>query len=605
MARLVAPYDSLPTTTAGKPSHAQHTAKPRQNPPAPKVPTDVTEWLNEQLKQIPKTLHRHARTRFYKTAETAKKGWGWYHAKNELTETIERMTAKATPVAVEVGIDAQDERVKYYADFYAKACTARVKYGTGDYKTLHDAHWLLYTQQPERVINDDTRTHDTTYTVAMNYAQQLLGHGIQGNSIESALERIQDPAYWRREIRKALRPWRELWHLALAPHKLKYASAEAVAEYRSMQENGRIWAETHEMTTADGKTCPLPSPAETARHRHAQLVAMTKGMENLAGEAGMTAEIITITLDSPYHARTTVTGKAEPNPRYNSTLTPDTGHDELNKRWARFRAALKRRKINTFWVKGAQPNADETAHWHIVLWSHDEHKTEIKALLRKHFKTNNSDHQIDAQQAKSEAGASSYAMRMLAYITRQTDTISGHTDADTHEAEAASAWASTWGIRRYTTSHTGATLWKMARHTEIKAPTAIKESALAGDFATFYKLKVLHECKIIYEKKIGRYGDSYKSPRGFNYINLETAEVIPLEKLTRWTLSVKPEKEQENQGAYSYSKEPRRDASAPQDTGFTPNTDPPEHWTEPEKAEWAEFLEYRITQQVAKLAKTA
>ena len=571
MARLIAPYDSLPDTTAGKPSHAQTTSKPRQNPPAPKVPTDVQEWLNEHLKQIPKTLHRHARTRFLKTAEQAQKGWGWYHAKNELTETITRMTANTPPAALAVGIDAQDERIKTFSEMYASASAQHMR---------------------ER-------------NAGLTYAEERLGHPIQGDTMDSQLARIQDPAYWRREIRKALRPWRELWHLALAPHYIKYASAEAVTEYRSMQENGRIWAETHEMATSDGRTCLLPSPAETAKNRHAQLVATTKGMENLAGETGMTAEIITITLDSPYHARTTQGGQARPNQSYNQKLTPDTGHDELNRRWARLRSALKRRKIDIFWVLGAQPNADETAHWHIVLWSHDEHKQEIKTLIYKYFKTNDNPNQINIQQAKSEAGASSYAMRMLAYITRQTDTISGHTDADTHEAEAASAWASTWNIRRYRTSHTGATLWKMSRHQEIKAPDDLKKAAQDGDFATFYKLKVEYGCKILYVEKVGKYGDSYKSPRGIEYTHQTTGEITASWKQTSWTLSVKLEKEQQNQEAYSYFKEPRRDASAPQVDPNPPNSDPPDHWGPKEKAEWAEFLEYRITQQVAKLTKTA
>lgn len=567
MARLVTPFDSLPT---GKPSHVQQ-RHPAPRPPAPKVPTDVAQWLSEQLNHIPKSLHRHARNRFTKTAEQAQNGWGWYYAKNELAETITRMTANTPPALLAVGIDAQSERIRTFAEMYASASAQHIR---------------------ER-------------NAGLTYAEERLGHSIKGDTIDGQLARIQDPSYWRREIRKALRPWRELWHLALAPHHLKYASAEAVAEYRSMQEAGRVWAETHEMTTSDGRTCPLPSPAETARHRHAQLVAMTKGMENLANEAGMTAEIITITLDSQYHARTTQGGQPRPNQNYDNTLTPDTGHNELNRRWARLRAALKRRKINTFWVKGAQPNSDETAHWHIVLWSHDEHKPEIKALLHKHFKTNNSDHQIDIQQAKSEAGASSYAMRMLAYITRQTDTITDATDKDAIEAEAASAWASTWGIRRYTTSHTGATLWKMARHTEIKAPDDIKKAALEGDFATFYKLKELHECKILYIEKIGKYGDCYKSPRGIEYTHKSTGEITASWKQTSWTLSAKLEKEQENQGAYSYFKEPRQGASAPLVDQNPPNSALPQHWGPKEKAEWAEFLDYLKTQQTAKLTKTA
>lgn len=282
MARLVTPFDSLPT---GKPSHVQNTQTPRQNPPAPKVPTDVAQWLTEQLNHIPKSLHRHAQNRFIKSAETAQTGWGWYYAKNELAETITRMTAHTPPALLAVGIDAQSERIRTFAEMYASASAQHIR---------------------ER-------------NAGLTYAEERLGHSIQGDTIDGQLARIQDPRYWRREIRKALRPWRELWHLALAPHHLKYASTEAVAEYRSMQEAGRVWAETHEMTTSDGRTCPLPTPAETAKNRHAQLVATTKGMENLAGEAGMTAEIITITLDSQYHARTTQGGLARPNQNYNKT----------------------------------------------------------------------------------------------------------------------------------------------------------------------------------------------------------------------------------------------------------------------------------------------
>ena len=581
MARLIAPFDSLPTV--GKPSHAQHTAQPRQNPPAPKVPTDIEQWLNEHLKQIPKTLHRHARNRFLKTADAQEKGWGWYHAKNELTATIERMTTHTPPAALAVGIDAQDERIKTFSEMYASASAQQIR---------------------ER-------------NAGITYAEERLGHSIQGETLDSQLARIQDPAYWRREIRKALRPWRELWHLALAPHYIKYASAEAVAEYRSMQENGRIWAETHEMTTTEGKTCPLPTPAETAKNRYAQLVAMTKGIETLAGEAGMTAHILTISLDSQYHPAKDAYKKGPRirNEKYDPDLTPREGQAFLNRRWRLFRTALSDAEIPTFWVLGVQPNRDETPHWHVVLWCKEEDKELTESRLYKYFKTNDRMEkkgdgtvrsvQVDWQEAKSEAGSSSYAMRMLAYITRQTAEQRDNTTADEAEAEAASAWASTWGIRRYRTSHTAATLWKMTRHQEIKAPADLKESAQTGDFATFYKLKQQYACKILYNQRVGKYGDTYKSPRGIEYTHTDTGEIGASWKQTNWTLSVKLEKQQENQAFYSYFKEPRQGASAPQVDPNPPNSDPPPHWGPREKAEWAEFLEYRITQQVAKLAKTA
>jgi hypothetical protein len=536
MARLVAPFDSLPTV--GQASHVR---------PAPKIPADVAEWLDQQLTQhVPNALHRHATRRFLGTAAAQAKGWGWYYAKIELTETITKMTSTAPPVAVEVGINARDASVRLLAKVYASVSKERMRECSG-----------------------------------LAYAEEKLHHEIQGDTVDSQLSRIQDQAYWKREIRKALRPWRELWHLALAPQYLKYASPEAITEYESMQENGRIWAEAHEMTAPTRDAFPLPTPAETAKNRYAQLVAMTKGIETLAGEAGMTAEIITITLDTEFHARTTHGGRAVPNGHYDDTLTPGNGHSFLNSRWARFRAALKRRVIKTYWVLGAQPHSDETPHWHVVLWSTEDDKPEIKKLIYRYFKTNDNARQIDMQSAKSEAGASSYAMRMLAYITRQTNTIpGGSTDAVVHEAVAASAWASTWRIRRYRTSHTAATLWKLARNSEIEAPDDLKKAVLSGDFAAFYKLKNAYACSILYKQRTGKYGDSYQSPRGIEYVASKTGEISTTWKQTNWTVSAKLEKSPENQRAYSYSKEPRKEAKAEEKhktCGFGCSHHPPNH----------------------------
>ncbi|MHB8317144.1 MAG: replication endonuclease [Acidithiobacillus ferrivorans] len=513
------------------------------------------------------------------------------------------MTAKTANVGREVGIDARDERIKTFAKMYADAA-----------------------QQHMRVSN-----------AGITYAEEKLGHGIQGDTIDSQLARIQDPSFWRREIRKALRPWRELWHLALAPQRLKYASPEAIAEYRSMQVAGEKWAKAHEMTAPDGRTFTLPTPAETAKNRYAQLVAMTKGIETLASDAGMTAHIITISLDTQFHSAKNEykNGPRISNPKYDQALTPRAGQAFLNERWKLYRTALHDHEIRTYWVLGAQPNQDETPHWHIVLWCKDEQKEQAESLLYDYFKTNDAKEkkgdgsiryvQVDWQEAKSEQGSSSYAMRMLAYITRQTaeqkddatdvEQKKKRQDADMTEAEAASAWASTWNIRRYRTSHTGATLWKMARNPDChpalptqhdqKPLEEIRKVAQAGDFAEFYKLTKTYRCKILYTNRTGKYGDAYKSPRGIEYTARETGEITTNWKQTSWTLTRLPENVQSNQQIYSYLKEPRAGEKPPPDYPDPPNPDPLPHWNDAELAEWAEFLEYKQTQQVAKLAKTA
>jgi hypothetical protein len=618
-------------------------------------------WEDRELEKVPFSLRGVARRKYDEDVRL----YGHQVAPALFRELTHKMQAKATAVAVEIGIDAQNERIKHFADMYARTCAGHAK--TENTKTvfeamkttpaLHNEHVVDWRRAQEAqntqmigvYANEGYWLHDAHIIAwhhtkatqrALTYAQNKLGHKIQGDTRQSQLARIQDPAYWRREIRKALRPWRELWHLALAPERLKYASPEAVAEYRSMQLNGKKWAETHEMTAPDGRTCPLPTPAETAKNRYAQLVAMTKGIETMAGEAGMTAHIATISLDTQYHSAKDKfkNGPRIPNTKYDPALTPREGQAFLNERWKLYRAALGDNEISTHWVLGVQPNKDETPHWHLVIWCKNEHKEQAETLLYDYFKTNDSKEkkgdgsvryvQVDWQETKSETGSSSYAMRMLAYITRQTaeqnDTAPDdekkkkRQEADVAEAEAASAWASTWGIRRYRTSHTGATLWKMSRNPachpalptqqDTKPLEEIREAAQEGDFATFYKLTRTYKCKILYVAKTGKYGDAYKSPRGIEYTAKETGEITASWKWIAWTLtglSGLAEYIQENQAFYSYSKEPRQGASAPQDSPFVPNTDPPDHWNQEERAEWAEYLAYIQTQQDAKLAKTA
>jgi hypothetical protein len=152
----------------------------------------------------------------------------------------------------------------------------------------------------------------------------------------------------------------------------------------------------------------------------------------------------------------------------------------------------------------------------------------------------------------------------------------------------------------------------MARNDDLKPepnqkplPDDLKEAAQSGDFALFYKLKKEYQCKILYVDKIGKYGDSYKSPRGIEYTCAETGEISSNWKQTDWKLTGLPEKTQQNQEAYSYFKEPRQGASAPQTDPDPPNSDSLPHWNDAERAEWAKFKTDIQAQQVAKQAKTA
>jgi uncharacterized protein YeaO (DUF488 family) len=426
----------------------------------------------------------------------------------------------------------------------------------------------------------------------LSAAESALGYTVDGKTIESRIKRITCDKYWRRQIRKNIRPYRELWHILLAPHYIKYASTDAIKEYQSMVYNHKIWSDMHEMVSQEGTTVPLPSPEEHAKHRHAQLTAISKGIESLAAEAGMTSRIITLTLDSDYHPTTTMkNGKIVsrmPNIFYDSLKTPRVGHAFMNLRWRRMRSAFQRKGIVTYWILGVHPNKDETVHWHIVLWSHAKDAKMINALFYRYFKTNDNDKQIVIEQTHSAAGASSYAMRMLAYITRQTKTIntgsSEKEETRAAEAEAATAWASTWNIRRYRTSHSAATLWKLARKPDVEAPSDMKAAAKIGDFYTFYKLKNHYKTVVLYHDKINSYGDEYRCPAGISYVMPDTRKTVEAWKQISWTLHLKGAEIENQKGEciqseYSYIKEPSNSIGehmvAALDVEIMTNTHPP------------------------------
>lgn len=430
---------------------------------------------------------------------------------------------------------------------------------------------------------------------ALSAAESVLGYTVDGKTIESSIKRIKCDKYWRRQLRKNIRPYRELWHILLAPHYIKYASTDAIKEYQSMVYNHKIWSDMHEMVSQDGATVALPSPEEHAKQRHAQLTAISKGIETLAAEAGMTAQIITLTLDSDYHPTTTMkNGKIVsrmPNIFYNSLKTPRVGHAFMNKSWQKMRSALQRRGIFTYWIIGVHPNKDETVHWHIVLWSQEKDLKMINTLFYRYFKTNDNDKQIVIEQAHSSAGASSYAMRMLAYITRQTKTINTENSEKENraaEAAAATAWSSTWNIRRYRTSHSAATLWKLSRKPDLDAPVDMKVAAKTGDFYTFYKLKNHYKTVILYHDKINSYGDEYKCPAGISYVMPDTRKTVEAWKQLSWTLHRKDEqienqKDECIQYEYSYIKEPSNSigehmVAAPAVEILTNPHPPPDRW---------------------------
>ena len=312
------------------------------------------------------------------------------------------------------------------------------------------------------------------------------------------------------------------------------------------------FAQNHTFEDGEGTIIQMPGPEQTMKKQRAALIAAAVGFETLARQAGMKARLITLTLDSPWHPTTTIGGTRRRNPKYNGA-TPADGHAELTRRWAAMRKDLSRAKIKNFWIVGAQPHEDQTPHWHVTLWAAPDKWDDITKLFIKHFRDGDNQHQVDIRSITSDAmGAASYAIRQIAYITRQTD-LTGGNEEDQSEALAASAWAAAWGIRRFRTSVRHATTWKLLRSTEI-AEQAHEFSDLAGDaadaaqqgnFADFYRAVKNERIKPLYRPTTNRYREPSRKVVGLRQKpvgekKLEAIFALPVvvaTKTKKWTIN--------------------------------------------------------------------
>jgi len=507
---------------------------------------DQQAWLYAMLERIPASL-RNVAERIHQDMVIGDKV---REANIWLRETVDDM--KPAPIIENIAIDA-------YGDEMAAAA-----------ELLADEYMDL------------TRARVNTNQKLIERAEREAGKQIPGDSTTSKVKRITDKKFWKGQIRKSLRLHRELWHLRLAPTRLKYCSTDATHEYQHMLAQNAEWAKAHTFVSDSGETFPAPTPTETQKKRYCQLVAQTKGIENIANERGMVAMIVTITLDTQYHATLTINPDTPQqrrirNKNYDPALTPRVGHDWLNRQWGKLRKTLgrttkKRGKIEFMDVVGVHPNGDETIHWHVVFWCYPDDVPEVENQFERYFRTNDNPRQIYFEKADSAHGASSYAMRMLAYVTRQVknkDTENTekknrkNKKNDEKEALNASALASTMGIRRYHTSQTKTTMWILSRKDEISLPDEMKYSAVSGDYAGFFNAAERYGAKLKYVSKIGSYGDEYQKPVGIEFTddcgNFQVSECRKVWTIEQTKIKI----------ADSYCKEPSNDTPTPADEYFS------------------------------------
>lgn len=283
------------------------------------------------------------------------------------------------------------------------------------------------------------------------------------------ISRMISEKWWLNRLKQIRKIMRE--HLAIAMGQVSarastYASWDCIKEHQEQQkknwdfiQNAMLFdAETEEETEL--KDMVLKSVSNPAIRRH-ELAARARGCTDIGIELGLRALFVTLTTPSSYHNSYKKGGFI---PHWNGK-NPKQAQDYLNNVWQRIRAKLGREGIRWFGLRTVEPHHDGTPHWHLFLWVHPDHVSEVKEIFidyatqeDKHelMKSGsfNADPRCKIVEEDPEQGtAMGYIIK---YIAKNIDGYAiGDEQSDESESTIKSlvnnvtAWKSRWNIRQF------------------------------------------------------------------------------------------------------------------------------------------------------------
>ncbi|MEX3175568.1 replication endonuclease, partial [Serratia quinivorans] len=75
-------------------------------------------------------------------------------------------------------------------------------------------------------------------------------------------------------------------------------------------------------------------------------------------------------------------GKSRFNHRWDcEDFTPKDGQRYLGKQWSKMRTAFKDRQLQVYGVRVAEPHHDGTPHWHLMLFTPNNHRQPVIDIL--------------------------------------------------------------------------------------------------------------------------------------------------------------------------------------------------------------------------------
>ncbi len=274
-------------------------------------------------------------------------------------------------------------------------------------------------------------------------------------SIEGAINRMLDHQWWVRQIRTKLNRLaerEEIYNGTVHRFASTYVSNRTLNRRKAAKFRNRLILESLYLVNEEGTELNMLEVSEHSianpANKRAELMCRIAGFEEYAKSSGDAGVFLTFTCPSRMHARHSKSGKQ--NVKYDGS-TPKESNQYLNQVWQRIRAKLARDNIQPYGFRVAEPQHDETPHWHLLLFVE---KHNIPALIDI-CKTYN------LQDTPDEPGAKEHRFRCVyidwnrgsaagyiaKYIAKNID--GAHIEKDTlgndakEAAEKVEAWAST------------------------------------------------------------------------------------------------------------------------------------------------------------------
>lgn len=270
---------------------------------------------------------------------------------------------------------------------------------------VHDAHWpILKAAVPDNAnhllnrylnLNADgiqrlalhcANKKMPTAAAKLAWASRLLKKPIPGKSLMGQLARVNCPAYWVKSLRVRINQKRE--HIFLRRGYVGHLKNHCVSQYSTvaydlMRAKQQQWLENtlvlRQGDVPDAETKTLADITKGPAERLAKLYSFVNAMEQIAVQDGLSAVMLTLTLEPEWH----------PNPKYGKKswngATPDAAHRSLCRRWQSICRDLHGYNIGISGLRVVEAHQDGCPHWHIWLLHQPEHENRIMRTVSKYF----------------------------------------------------------------------------------------------------------------------------------------------------------------------------------------------------------------------------